>query len=62
MIAIDIPMPKACEDCDFCTPDGECMAMRGDSLWLFLPDDALYFPNGWKCEKCPLIDLTDDGK
>jgi len=34
------------------------MAMGGDTLWEYLPDDAEYFPNGWKCEKCPLIDLS----
>lgn len=63
MIAIkDMEMTESCEYCNFCTSDGECMAMGGGVLWEFLPDDAEYFPNGWKCGMCPLIDLTDDGK
>ena len=58
MIGLNVPMPESCEYCDFCTSDGDCMAMGGDTLWEYLPDDAEYFPNGWKFEKCPLIDLS----
>ena len=58
MIGLNIPMPTSCEDCPLCTQDGDCIAMGGDSLFDFLPPDAQYFPNGWKCGRCPLIDLT----
>lgn len=57
MIGLNIPMPAECGNCDFCTSDGECMAMSGDSLWEYLPDGAIYFPNGWKHENCPLIEI-----
>ena len=59
MIGINMSMPTECETCNFCTNDGECMVMGGESLWEYLPDDAPYFPNGWKCEKCPVIELGD---
>lgn len=63
MIAIrDMNIPESCEDCGFCTQDGDCMAMMGDSLWEYLPPEAQYFPDGWKYSECPLIDLSDDLK
>lgn len=58
MIGIEMGIPTSCEYCNFCTSDGECMAMGGDSLWEFLPKSEEYFPNGWKCKECPLIDLS----
>lgn len=50
-------MPESCEYCDLCTDDGYCMAMCGDSLWDFLPEKAIFFPNDWKYEKCPLVEV-----
>lgn len=54
----DMKKPEECADCRFCDDDGNCMAI-GESLWEYLPDDALYFPNGWKCEDCPLKESGD---
>jgi len=57
MIAIDMPMPKGCEDCP-CFHDAACYA-EGWRKSIAL---------GWierkekREEWCPLIDLTDDGK
>lgn len=50
-------MPKSCEYCDLCSDDGYCMAMGGDSLWDVLPEEAEYFPTGWKYEGCPLVEV-----
>ena len=50
-------MPKDCGACDLCTGDGECMALYGENLWNYIPDDAKYFPNDWKYEKCPLVEV-----
>lgn len=50
-------MPKSCECCDLCTNDGYCMAMGGDSLWKALPEDATYFPDDWKYEGCPVVEV-----
>lgn len=50
-------MPKSCEYCDLCTSDGDCIAMGGDSLWDALPEDAVYFPNDWKHDDCPLAEV-----
>lgn len=56
----DVEIPAECEYCDFCTSDGECMAMGGDSLWEYIPNEP-YFPDKWKCGDCPLIELTPHG-
>ena len=50
-------MPEDCGACDLCTGDGECMALYGENLWNYIPDDAKYFPNDWKYEKCPLVEV-----
>ena len=51
----NMKMPEDCGACDLCTGDGECMALYGENLWNYIPDDAKYFPNDWKYEKCPLV-------
>ena len=56
MVAIDIPMPRKC---------GECQLMDADNWCRFI---AEYCDNraSWAAQcrpsDCPLIDLTDDGK
>ena len=51
-------MPKDCGTCDLCTGDGECMALYGENLLNYIPDDAEYFPNDWRYEKCPLVEIV----
>ena len=58
MIALDMPIPTECYTCNFSTPDDNCMAMGGASLWEFF-DEGEHWEYGWKCEKCPLVDLGD---
>ena len=53
----NMKMPEDCGACDLCTGDGECMALYGENLWNYIPDDAKYFPNDWKYEKCPLVEV-----
>lgn len=57
MIAIDMPMPKGCEDCP-CFHDAACYVegWRMDTTldWIERKEK--------REEWCPLIDLTDDGK
>ena len=53
----DMEMPETCEYCDLCTSDGYCIATGGDSLWDVLPEEATFFPDGWKYEGCPLVEV-----
>lgn len=57
MIAIEnMEMPKSCEDC----------RIKDDDYWCFLICEYCDTLAAWaaRCrpEKCPLIDLTDDGR
>ena len=53
MIAIDMPMPKSCEDCP----------LNEDNCWCSVTMTELRADyDKTRLDDCPLIDLTDDGK
>ena len=38
------------------------MATGGDSLWDALPKEATFFPDDWKYEGCPLVEIPAHGR
>ena len=55
-------MPKSCDECQFCNDGGMCAALQidllGDGEEL---ENSWYIPEGYKSDRCPLIELPDHG-
>ena len=54
----DMEMPSACDECQLCDDDAMCLALGidllGDGEEL---EHFWYLPEGYKSEKCPLIEV-----
>lgn len=55
-------MPKSCDECQFCNDDGICAALQIDLLGVGEElENSWYIPEGYKSDRCPLIELPAHG-
>lgn len=63
MIAIDIPMPKTCDECPcWCAEFCDCQITNTDTVVVNVGDDYIWEPIYQKPSDCPLIEYDDKTK